>query len=715
MPRKLRVRFAGINTMQANGGAFALTGNAASFAASNTSDFVARRTSPGVFRWFDFEDASQAGELQLASAWSGTTGIGYQPCASSGNRPTLDSTVRASGTTSLRYDIPSQSPADASGNWLARFSPDGSIKFGLNSEFYVQFRCRWNDAFMTTFFVDVTDHVSAQPGIKFFDVNSGAVTDTNTIEKFVVCTHAQQRFPIVYQGEGEFGADSELDENIGSPPSDYKLQNALSPATCLYSSTGTGLVRNGCVHMVANEWTTYQLGVTIMDQVDASHWNARIRLWFAREAQPSTLLIDWGPTTPGYTPPQFNLDGTSPGFIGKTTIFPYLTRKDPAQVHPLCQMWVDEVICSTQRIPDPQTQTYPTWRQGKTVGTLFAITGTAQLSHAADIANTEQTGGAAAIVNAWCGLTASPSAWYSCLGGGHGDGWVNMSLKLDLSQNAPVWTVLDPGSQQANAVKSATCYYLDGRPAATHTYYSQQYVAQRNRIMVFAECAPYPDANGAQSVNGFNLATNTWDPEGTWPNVPAPGMTVETATGTDPRTGDVFVATTDRFTFWRWFQSTGGWGQMSITGAYPASWINTAGGSLYDINRNKWVTLVNPAFDFAVTQASMQRLDTTTYAMDNIALTGVSGIPGFYGAMCHDLDNDRYLYCGTPDSGTTYNLYAIDPTTGATTILLQMPTKPFVGSGGDTGMQCRMAYFSQFHGVAILPQFSSDVLFLPTA
>ena len=38
---------------------------------------------------------------------------------------------------------------------------------------------------------------------------------------------------------------------------------------------------------------------------------------------------------------------------GKVFLQPYMTYKDATQVHPLGQTWYDEVIISTQQLPDP--------------------------------------------------------------------------------------------------------------------------------------------------------------------------------------------------------------------------------------------------------------------------------------------------------------------------------------------------------------------------
>jgi hypothetical protein len=72
-----------------------------------------------------------------------------------------------------------------------------------------------------------------------------------------------------------------------------------------------------------------------------------------------------------------------------------------------------------------------------------------------------------------------------------------------------------------------------------------------------------------------------------------------------------------------------------------------------------------------------------------------------YSSLVHDLDNDRYITV----QGAV--MYAIDPVTGASSVIGSVPK-------AVNGAQNRLAYFQQVGGVAYLPQFSSDILFLPT-
>ena len=129
------------------------------------------------------------------------------------------------------------------------------------------------------------------------------------------------------------------------PDGDHLLQNGL---VCKRRGLGPD-----CFRWVADEWMTFQLGITTGPRVGDEFSNSRVRFWGAREGQPSTLLVDWKPGISGYWPLAAGPVAEDQRF-GKIWLLPYMTDKDPAQIHPLCKTWYDEVIISTQRIPDPR-------------------------------------------------------------------------------------------------------------------------------------------------------------------------------------------------------------------------------------------------------------------------------------------------------------------------------------------------------------------------
>src|SRR6266849_1204040 len=105
-------------------------------------DFPTRCAQPGVIRCVGFENASD-----ITGTYGDNSGI-----TSGATTPSLDTSVKASGTSSLKFTIPSMSSADTSGSYFTNFSSDLSVQFGENQEFYIQWRQRFSPEFLNTFY-----------------------------------------------------------------------------------------------------------------------------------------------------------------------------------------------------------------------------------------------------------------------------------------------------------------------------------------------------------------------------------------------------------------------------------------------------------------------------------------------------------------------------------------------------------------------------------
>ena len=107
-------------------------------------DFQNRCQTPGVIRCVGFDQPSDI----AGTEWGDNTGIDTAGWAI----PVLDTTVKASGNSSLKFTIPSNSGANSSGSYWANFSTDLTTQFGENSDFYIQWRQRFSPEFLNTFF-----------------------------------------------------------------------------------------------------------------------------------------------------------------------------------------------------------------------------------------------------------------------------------------------------------------------------------------------------------------------------------------------------------------------------------------------------------------------------------------------------------------------------------------------------------------------------------
>ncbi len=161
----------------------------------------------------------------------------------------------------------------------------------------------------------------------------------------------------------------------------------------------------------------------------------------------------------------------------------------------------------------------PNWLAGKSRDAWFAIPGT--------------SGAGGAKVDAYCGMTVKQGTCEIIIAaaGGHAAWFDNRVVSIDLRSDVPAWVQRHaPSPKTPNDV----AYNPDGLPAARHTYQSTFYVPATDRVMLFGCRFTHPGAHEFPTVDGFDLKTNTWDPAGTYPNIPSGGgygVVQDSATG----------------------------------------------------------------------------------------------------------------------------------------------------------------------------------------
>jgi hypothetical protein len=314
-------------------------------------DFTTRCAQPGVIKCVGFDSSAD-----LNTGSGGTNGaVGYNsgivpPYGTSDyTRATLDTAVKASGNGSLKFTIPANSPADSSGSYFTNFSNDLSVQFGQNSNFFIQWRQRFSPEFLATKF-------AGGGGWKQFIVGTGDspgnLSASCTAPDIVVQNTYHRGFPILYNscsGSTSHGPYQPFEEAIGSPPSDFKLQNARPAPYCLYSQGSTSYFSptGNCFGYVANEWMTFQLEVKTGPRVNDEYTNSYVNLWVARAGQPSQQVFAWGPYNLSAGPAAENQR------YGKLFLLPYNTSKDSSVTNPTAYTWYDELIISRNKIADP--------------------------------------------------------------------------------------------------------------------------------------------------------------------------------------------------------------------------------------------------------------------------------------------------------------------------------------------------------------------------
>jgi hypothetical protein len=273
--------------------------------------------------------------------------------------PVLDSTVSASGTSSLKFTIPSNSGANSSGSYFTNFSSDLSKQFGQNSEFYIQWRQRFSPEFISTFYQGGGGWKQSilgtgdKPGCTSSQSSSSLCYSSCTALETVTQNTDQKGFAQMYNsctGSTSHGPYNGFYERYGTY--DFKLQNARPSPYCLYSQGQTNPKTyfpptGNCFGYFANEWMTFQVHIKTGPRVNDEFTNSFVQLWIARENQASELVINWGPYNLSAGPASDNQQ------FGKVWLLPYNTGKDPNQSYPTAYTWYDELIISTSKIPDP--------------------------------------------------------------------------------------------------------------------------------------------------------------------------------------------------------------------------------------------------------------------------------------------------------------------------------------------------------------------------
>jgi hypothetical protein len=317
---------------------------------ADSSSFTTRCSQPGVIRCVGFDSASD-----IAGTYGDNAGI-----LSGATTPVLDTTVKASGASSLKFTIPSNSGSDTSGSFYTNFSTDLLTQFGENSEFFIQWRQRFSPEFLNTVYAgsegwkQVIIGAGDKPGCTPSNNASGLCTASCTALETVVQNGFLRGFAQMYNsctGSSSHGPYDPFEQPFGS--SDFKLQNARPSPFCLYSQGLTNPPSyfpptGNCFGYFPNEWMTFQVRIKTGPRV-ADEWaNSLVNLWIAREGQPSQPVFAWGP---------YNLTAGSLAEdlkFGKIWLLPYQTNKDGTQVTPTAFTWYDELIISRTQIADPQ-------------------------------------------------------------------------------------------------------------------------------------------------------------------------------------------------------------------------------------------------------------------------------------------------------------------------------------------------------------------------
>jgi hypothetical protein len=307
------------------------------------SNFATRCASPGVIRC---EGLDQLPTLVTSST---VTPVPTGTLAGYSTTAVVDPSIKASGTGSLKFTIPSNSLAGAAGSVFYNFSNDYSNQIGASSDVYVQWRQRFSPEFLSyqaggdgwNQAIIGTGSLPGQPAYTCTDL--GVVTQNASYRGFAQMYDS-------CSGSTSHGPSDPFDEPFGA--SDSKLENARPSPYCLYSqgkTTPPSLFppAGNCFAYVPNEWMTFQIHIQTGPRVADEFVGSHVQLWVARENHPAELVIDWGP---------YNLSAGAPANdekFGQVWFLPYDTNSNTSIAHPTAYTWYDELIISRARIADP--------------------------------------------------------------------------------------------------------------------------------------------------------------------------------------------------------------------------------------------------------------------------------------------------------------------------------------------------------------------------
>jgi hypothetical protein len=298
----------------------------------------------------------------------------------------IDYSTKVSGEGSLRFIVPPFASADSSGTVHFNFSSDLSRFVGEGQEFFVQWRQKMDENYLSNMYLagrgcpppDGTPRttLAACPGDS---LNAGMKqiiigpqdTDSRPLQfgkhwscetPHLVVTLPYTRAPIMYHSCLVYQNFAPAYVRPGASFPSYVTQSAVS---CPYTGVLGKPAPDPCVKYVADEWMTLQMHVKVGQWHVTNDHNSRrdslVELWIARENQPSVLVQsmvfymlrnegrDTSPNQPG-----------APYKYGKVWLLPYNTGRDPnAGPYPVANVWYDDVIISTARIPDPGVTIQP--------------------------------------------------------------------------------------------------------------------------------------------------------------------------------------------------------------------------------------------------------------------------------------------------------------------------------------------------------------------
>lgn len=286
-------------------------------------------------------------------------------------------------------------------------------------------------------------------------------------------------------------------------------------------------------------------------------------------------------------------------------------------------------------------------------------------------------------------------------GGGHADYAGNEVFSIRLGAEKPVWVRRNEPSEAPPIADKGPAHYADGRPAARHTYWTLQFIDQRDILGFFGAPALWSKtANSADTVDAFDPETNDYLPEGTLPD--QPGIASYAAGVAKDADGNVYVHS-PRGQLFRWNQASNRWSRLGDRG--PSRYETPYA---IDTRRNRMLRLSNKNVGAAVfdlnAEARISRIEVTGPAAQAAAGSG---------QLVYDSAVDVFWFWRRGDS----KLYRIDADRFDVTVAEVTGNVPSneVAKGGLHYIYGRFTYVPEMKGLVFMRDADTNMFFIRTA
>lgn len=321
-----------------------------------STTFASRCAVTGVLKCNGFDSSPDLGAVAVVTGVPTAIFHNNQTtCNTTANDhcPTIDTTIKADGTGSMKLVVGAGLGGDDAGQFYTNFS-DSYVLYGAGSDLWVSWRERFDNNYVSAAQGGITMKQGMitrgfDPGIDYWahSCTNLEVVSQNNAPGFGV--------PQLYQNCGRYapieGTVNGSGENSQYSTPDFRIQNIRPDPGCWhYAPDFAHRVPplGSCIPFVAGEWMSFKLhihtGPLVTPCYDATHYcfqASKIEEWVGREG--STLVktidgnVDIGPMS-------------AEEKYGSMWFLPYST----AQTYPNGgTTWVDDLIISTQDIPDP--------------------------------------------------------------------------------------------------------------------------------------------------------------------------------------------------------------------------------------------------------------------------------------------------------------------------------------------------------------------------